>query len=110
MEVRSDPIQGHTDCRAFPFSHYGAQMQQQVLDVRPAQVGRPRTPFHGLERSFVPAQFEMIALFAIKFKVIRKMLTAWGGPGCQFEALSCPKKQAEMRCRLTQAEEGYSLL
>lgn len=84
-------------------------MHQQVLDVRPAQVGRPRAPSHGGERSFVPAQFEMIAFFAIEFNAIRKVLTAWGGPGSQLEATSCPKKHVEMPGRLTQAEEGYSL-
>jgi hypothetical protein len=55
---------------------YGTKMNQQVLDVHPAQVGRPRAPSHGVERPFVPAQLEMIAFFAIAVKAIRKAPTS----------------------------------
>jgi hypothetical protein len=70
VKVRCSPSQCHAYCRAFPFTHHRPEVGEKAFDVRPAQVGRAGMPLHRAERSLVPAQLHMIAVFAIIFNAI----------------------------------------
>ena len=61
VKVSCPAAEGHADRRSLPLPHCGSEVNEEALDIRPAQVRRLRVPTKCRQGPLVPAQFCMIS-------------------------------------------------